>query len=263
VIRVSVCELPDNRANFELAWSSLVQHVQFVESDLVVLPEMPASAWFGYRNSFDQTVWDSIVADHDLLVRNLGEFGAATVVGSRAATVDGQRRNIAFVWTRDGGLIDLHAKAILPEEPGFREQTWYAAGPFDHKVTSVGPVELGVLLCSELMSTNIARELGQAGAHFIACPRATGDHQRWQIASQMAATSSGAFVLTSNRSGQGQDGKLQFGGRGMIVDPDGTILAQTSGERPFATTSIDLETAASAKTTYPRYLAYSNLRTTE
>ena len=262
-MRVCVCELPDNRVNFELAWSSLVQHVQFVESDLVVLPELPASAWFGYRDDFDQDVWDAIVAEHDQLVKSLGDFGRATVVGSRAATVDGQRRNFAFAWTRDGGLIDLHAKAILPEEPGFREQTWYSAGPFAHRVTSVGPVELGVLLCSELMATDIARELGHAGANVIACPRATGDHQRWQIASQMAAIASGAFVLTSNRSGQGQDGKMQFGGRGMIVDPDGTIVAQTTGERPFATANIELESAASAKTTYPRYLAYSNSRRTE
>jgi predicted amidohydrolase len=79
----------------------------------------------------------------------------------------------------------------------------------------------------------------------------------------MAAIASGAFVLTSNRSGQGQDGKMQFGGRGMIVDPDGTIVAQTTGERPFATANIELESAASAKTTYPRYLAYSNSRRTE
>ena len=74
----------------------------------------------------------------------------------------------------------------------------------------------------------------------------------------MAAVSSGAYVLTSNRSGQGQDGKTQFGGRGMIIDPDGAILAQTSGERPFATANIDPEAAASAKSTYPRYLAYGN-----
>jgi N-carbamoylputrescine amidase len=262
-MRVSVCELPDNRVNFELAWASLVQHVQFVESDLVVLPELPASAWFGHKESFDQNVWDSIVADHDLLARNLGEFGQATVVGSRAATVDGQRRNIAFVWNRDDGLMDLHAKAILPEEPGFREQTWYAAGPFDHRVVTASQVELGVLLCSELMATEIARNLGQSGANVIACPRATGDHQRWQIASQMAAISSGAFVLTSNRSGQGQDGKLQFGGRGMIVDPDGSMLAQTTGERPFAAANIDLEFATAAKSTYPRYLAYSDSASAE
>ena len=204
---------------------------------------------------------DIALLDRD--VANLGEFATATVVGSRAVTLGDRRHNVAFAWTRDGGLLDLHAKAILPEEPGFHEQTWYDAGPFDHRVARVGQVELGVLLCSELMATEIARTLGESGATVIACPRATGDHQRWLIASQMAAIASGAFVLTSNRSGQGQDGKLQFGGRGMIVDPDGALLAQTSGERPFATANIDLDVSLAAKSMYPRYLAYDKSLPTE
>ena len=123
VIRVSVCELPDNRINFELAWPALIQHVQFVESELVVLPELPASAWFGHHAAFDQLIWDEVEAEHDELIARMPEFGSATVVGSRAATVDGRRLNLAFVCYRDTGLVDLHAKAILPEEPGFREQT--------------------------------------------------------------------------------------------------------------------------------------------
>jgi N-carbamoylputrescine amidase len=258
VIRVSVCELPDNRINFELAWPALIQHVQFVESELVVLPELPASAWFGHRATFDQLIWDEVVAEHDELIAKLPEFGSAAVVGSRAANVDGQRLNLAFLWNRETGLIDLHAKAILPEEPGFREQTWYQAGPFTHRVVRAGQVELGILLCSELMATEIARDLGATGAVVVACPRATGGHQRWQVASQMAAIASGAYLLTSNRGGQGQDGNTQFGGKGMIIDPEGALIAQTSGERPFATANIDPNIAVKAKSTYPRYLAYGN-----
>jgi len=41
MIRASVTELPDNRDRFELAWALLVQHVDFAESDIVVLPELP------------------------------------------------------------------------------------------------------------------------------------------------------------------------------------------------------------------------------
>jgi hypothetical protein len=115
-MRVSVCELPDNRVNFELAWSSLVQHVQFVESDLVVLPELPASAWFGYRDDFDQDVWDAIVAEHDQLVKSLGDFGRATVVGSRAATVDGQLRNFAFIWTREARTCRGERDCLSPRD---------------------------------------------------------------------------------------------------------------------------------------------------
>ena len=257
--RVSVVELPDNRDRFELAWPALLQHVDFAESDVVVLPELAAGAWFGTRPNFDQGRWDRIVAAHDELVSRLGDFGNAVVIGSRAANVDSQRRNVAFVWSQETGLIDLHPKAILPEEPGFHEQTWYHAGADEPKVVEVRGMTIGVLLCSELMHTERARKLGNAGVAIIGVPRATGDHQRWQIASQMAAIASGAFVLTSNRSGQSQDdASVIFGGRSMIVDPDGKILSETGRDKQFATAAIDLTASAAARVTYPRYLDYGD-----
>jgi N-carbamoylputrescine amidase len=259
VTRVSVIELPDNRDHFELAWPALIQHVDFAESDIVILPELPAAAWFGTSPIFDQARWDRIVAAHDELVSRLGEFGNAVVIGSRAANIGSRRRNIAFVWSKETGLIDLHSKAILPEEPGFHEQTWYHAGEDELKVVEVRGMGIGVLLCSELMHTERARKLGNAGATIIGVPRATGDHQRWQIASQMAAIASGAFVLTSNRSGQSQDdASVIFGGRSIIVDPDGMILSETGRDKQFATASIDLEASKAARSMYPRYLDYGD-----
>src|SRR6476646_11748593 len=107
------------------------------------------------------------------------------------------------------------------------------------------------------MHTERALKLGNAGATIIGVPRATGDHQRWQIASQMAAIASGAFVLTSNRSGQSQDdASVIFGGLSMIIDPDGLILSQTGSDKQFATAAIDLTASTAARVTYPRYLDY-------
>jgi N-carbamoylputrescine amidase len=259
VTRVSVAELPDNRDRFELAWAALLQHVDFAESDVVVLPELPASTWFGTSPAFKQERWDAVVAAHDELINRLDEFGGRTaVIGSRATTVGETRHNIAFVWSKSTGLIDLHQKAILPEEPGFHEQSWYHAGHGDVRVVEVNGIRIGALLCSELMATERARQLGEAGATVIGVPRATGDHQRWQIASQMAAIASGAFVLSSNRSGQSVDGSVNFGGRSMIVDPDGSILSETGRDKPFASASIDLAASESARHTYPRYLDYGD-----
>jgi predicted amidohydrolase len=256
MIRVAVVELPDNRDRFEMGWAALIQNVDFSEADVLVLPELPASPWFGLTSSFDQPVWDRVVARHDELIANLGVFGNAIVVSSRAATVDGHRRNIAFVWSKEDGAVDLHAKAILPEEPGFHEQSWYQPGPLAFEPVIIRGLPIGVLLCSELMATEQARRLGQAGARIIAVPRASGDHARWEIAARMAAIASGAFVLSSNRTGLGSDGKTEFGGRSMIIDPDGTILNETGRDKAFATAAIDLRTADDAQATYPRYLDY-------
>lgn len=256
-IRVSVAELPDNRDRFELAWEAFLQHVDFSESEIVVLPELPAATWFGTADRFDQGTWDSVVTSHDCMVAELNRFGNAIVIGSRAANQDGARRNVAFVWSRETGLIDRHAKSLLPEEPGFREKTWYQESDDLPEPVTVRGMSIGVLLCSELMWTEKARLLGAAGAQVIGVPRASMAHVRWQAASQMAAIAAGAYVLTSNRSGQAVGNPAtEFGGTSMIVDPDGAVLATTSKEKPFASASIDLAIADAARTTYPRDLNY-------
>ncbi|MDQ2683610.1 MAG: carbon-nitrogen hydrolase family protein, partial [Chloroflexota bacterium] len=234
-----------------MGWASLLQHVDFAESDIVVLPELPASAWFGASKTFDQARWDQIVADHDRMLDGLRAFGNAIVVASRATTRDGVRQNVAFIWSKETGAVDRHAKTLLPEEPGFHEQSWYHESDDQLEPLEMRGISIGVMLCSELMWTERARLLGVAGAQVIAVPRATMNAPRWKAASQMAAIASGAFVLTSNRSGQAEGNlSTEFGGTSMIVDPDGALLAETSKEKPFASAAIDLATADQAKTSY-------------
>jgi len=256
-IRVSVVELPDNRDRFEMAWPALVSHVDFAESDLIVLPELTASAWFGTSSTFDQTIWDRVVADHDEMVAKLGQFGNSIVISSRAAVRNGVRQNVAFIWTKETGLIDRHAKSLLPEEPGFYEKSWYQESGDVQEPIEVRGISIGILLCSELMWTEKARLLGKQGAQIIAVPRATMAAARWRAGSQMAAISAGAFVVTANRNGQADGNpRSEFGGTSMIIDPDGNVLAETSREKPFASSSIDLASADQAKATYPRDLNY-------
>jgi N-carbamoylputrescine amidase len=66
----------------------------------------------------------------------------------------------------------------------------------------------------------------------------------------VAAVRSGAFSLSSNRV----DPTGACGGVGWIIDPHGTILAQTSANAPFATLNIDLSASAATRDDYPRYI---------
>jgi hypothetical protein len=45
-MKVTVCELPDGRQAFASAWTELAASVREQSSELVLLPEMPFSAWF-------------------------------------------------------------------------------------------------------------------------------------------------------------------------------------------------------------------------
>ena len=90
----------------------------------------------------------------------------------------------------------------------------------------------------------------------ICVPRATPHKsvQRWLAGGRAAAVCAGAFCLSSNLWTP-PGGKVDCGGLGWIISPEGDVLAQTSEDSPFATVDIDPQFARQAKSTYPRYVA--------
>lgn len=255
-MRVTVCELPDVREEFAEAWQALVRHVRAYGSQIVLLPELPAFPWFCSLPDVDAALWDEARAAHDELVGRLHELGATLVLGSRPVERDGARLNQSFVWTARAGYWPVHEKRVLPDEPGFYEARWFAPGPPADPVVDIEGRRIGFLICSEAMYPERARDYGRRGAELIAVPRATGRHDRWLVAVRMAAILSGSYVLSSNRSGRHAfDDAQQFGGRGWVIDPEGTVLVETSGQRPFATVVIDPAVVRRARLRYPRYLA--------
>ena len=44
---------------------------------------------------------------------------------------------------------------------------------------AIGDLTVGFQIYTELLFTEASHEIGRAGAHLIAAPRATGGHRRW------------------------------------------------------------------------------------
>ena len=253
-MKVTICQLPDDRAAYDKAWADLLAHVKAEGSDLVLLPEMPAYSWFAHQPDFDPAVWQEAVAAHDRLLFGLHSFGRTAVLGTRPISRGELHINEGFGWTAQTGYQRAHDKYYFPEEPGFYETHWFQRGGREFNALPVGEALCGFLICSEAMFNERARLYGKQGAQLLVTPRATGGHPRWQVALQMAAVTAGAFVLSSNRTGKGNPSRLDFGGQGYLIDPEGTVLAVTSEAQPFLTTEIDLAVADEAKKSYPRYM---------
>lgn len=251
-LRVTVCELPDDREAFERAWSSLVEHVRRERSQFVLLPEMPFGDWLAVSAEFDAARWDASVRDHDAWLPRLAELAPAPVVSSRPVTRDGRRFNEGFV-VDDTGYRAIHDKRYLPEEDGYWEARWYEPGDGGFDLAAVAGASIGMLICTEQWSLGHAQRYGKAGAQLIVTPRATGRPtvEKWLTGGRAVALVSGAYGLSSNWSAGPFGG--DFGGAGWIVHPDGEVLACTSADVPFVTVEIDLTQADRAKQTYPRY----------
>lgn len=252
VLNVTVCQLPDERVAFDRAWSALVTHVRESESDLVVLPEMPFSAWLASSPDFDQTRWDDAVREHEAWLPRMDELSPASVVASRPLTRDGRRLNEGFL-VDARGYRRVHDKRFLPNEDGYWEARWYEPGADTFDLADVAGTRLGMLICTEQWSLGHAQQYGKAGASLIVTPRATGRTtvEKWLIGGRAVALVSGAFGLSSNWAADAGGG--DFGGGAWVVHPDGEVLARTDAGRPFATVAIDLAEAERAKRTYPRY----------
>ncbi|MDP9381579.1 MAG: carbon-nitrogen hydrolase family protein [Chloroflexota bacterium] len=250
-MKVTVCEMPDSGSEFWRAWDRLVEHVEAQHSDIVLLPEMPAYPWLAASPKFDPDLWRKALDAHEELLHRLPELNQAVVLGTRPVSEGLRRFNRAFARTPDGVVREMHDKYYLPDEEGFYESDWFdRPAPVFHS-SRVGNVRIGVLICTELMFTERARQYGREGVHVLAVPRATEAHLRWPIGCQMAAIASGAWVLSSNRGGPDRD---RFGGCGMVIGPEGDIIATTSAREPFATVTINTAEAERSKATYPRYV---------
>lgn len=291
-MRITIVQLTNYGGILEDEWDRLVDHVRDRSSDLLVLPEMPFTRWFVADYTVVTEQWDDAVARSAEWVRVLPGFSPTAVIGSRPVTVDDQRRNRAFVAGVDG-VVDLHDKSLLPEMPGWWEARWYGtgepvdsvvellAGPVNDDATNLGSprtatvlsdpqftdsgpsgtlgtypgfVRIGVLVGAEVWEMERARRLGKAGVHLITVPRATGHEtlEVWLAAARTMAVTAGAFVASSNL--HRAPGGVDLGGMGMVISPEGDLLATTDTHEPFVTVEVDPAAADAAKTTHPRTL---------
>ncbi len=255
-MRVTVCELSNDRSTLEGQWADLISHCRQERSELVLLPEMPFSPWLAATDAVDQSAWMSAVIEHESWRKAFVDLVPRTVLCTDPVVDDGTNYNEAYVWSAVGGYRAAHRKYYLPDEPGFWEARWYQRGSKEFGVIDAGVARIGFLLCTEMWFTEHARSYARQGVEILAVPRATGleSADKWVAGGRAAAVMSGAFCLSSNRGGADASGFV-WGGHGWIIEPqEGEVLGATSAEEPFLTIDIDLDVAKHAKTSYPRYV---------
>ena len=255
-MKVTVCELSNDRQTMQYDWQALVHHVREENSSIVLLPEMAFHPWVAHTRQFDPMVWRSAVEAHDRWLPRLTELQTSLVIGSRPVIQDDSFFNEGFIWDRRNGYRPVHRKYYLPDEDGFWEASWYRRGPktFNAVKTAMGTV--GFLICTELWFTSHARDYARQDVDLLVCPRATplSSADKWVAGGRAAAVVSGAYCLSSNFGGTCQG--VAFGGTGWVIEPEeGHVLGITTPQEPFLTMDINLTAAKKAKVSYPRYVA--------
>jgi deaminated glutathione amidase len=105
-----------------------------------------------------------------------------------------------------------------------------------------GDVGLGLSICYDLRFPELYRILAVRGARIITVPAAftlatTRDH--WETLVRARAIEDQAFVIAANQVGEHPGGQ-HSGGRSMIVDPWGLVLAQAPDTEAAIVAELDL-----------------------
>src|SRR5437773_10165775 len=177
------------------AWADLIRYLRARPTEVLVLPEMPFCEWKTFRQqSVDPAAWRAIMAAHDAMLPRFAELESHFVLSSRPVEVGSRRLNQAFSWVRESGYRGARAKFYLPDEPDGWEATWFDRGDPEFSPQVVGPIKVGFQLCTELLFSHRAWEIGHQGGQLIAAPRATGAHRRGSMAPGPAANMAGCLV---------------------------------------------------------------------
>jgi predicted amidohydrolase len=176
------------------------------------------------------------------------ELGVELVAGSILERVAGQQKLAnTSVHIDAGGEIralyrKIHMFDVEVEGRRYRESELEQAGEEIVLSATSDGLELGLSICYDLRFPELYRILAVRGARLITVPAAftlatTRDH--WETLLRARAIENQAFVIAANQVGPHPAGQ-HSGGRSMIVDPWGVVLAQAPDGETHITAELDL-----------------------
>jgi deaminated glutathione amidase len=183
------------------------------------------------------------------------ELGVDLVAGSFLESIPGEEKfaNTCVHVSASGGVRavyrKLHMFDVSIDGRSYRESDIELPGEeIVLSQTTAGEadapgVELGLAICYDLRFPELFRILTVGGARILALPSAftlptTRDH--WEVLVRARAIENQAFVIAANQVGP-HPGGLRSGGRSMIVDPWGVVLAQSPDGEHHVCAELDLE----------------------
>ena len=253
---VQLSSTPDLERNLEAA-DRLTRAAAARGADLVVLPEK-----WPVLGTPEQTAAGAQPLDGRALSWARGaarELGIDLVAGSIAERTDDAPRgaNTSVHVGPDGEERAVYRKIhMFDVEVGgrtYRESEYEAPG--DEPVLSelAGGEGLGLTICYDLRFPELSRILAVGGATVLTVPAAftettTRDH--WEVLLRARAIENQCFVVAANQVGEPAPG-IRTGGRSMIVDPWGLVLAQAPDQETVILADLDFDRLERIRTKLP------------
>jgi predicted amidohydrolase len=205
------------------------------KGSLVVLPEMFGT---GFSMNVAQVAEAYGGETEQFLAATAKESGIYLIAGAAMRGRDGRARNKALVFSPTGELLAFYAK-MRPFTPGGEREHYVAGGhpvTFKWDETTVSP-----FVCYDLRFPELFREAAAAHQPELFVVIASWPDKRihhWVALLQARAIENQAYVIGVNRIGT--DPFYTYSGRSLIVDPQGTSLADGGSAEVVISAELDL-----------------------
>jgi predicted amidohydrolase len=176
------------------------------------------------------------------------ELRVDLVAGSILERVPGQTKlaNTSVHVNPQGEILAVYRKLhMFDVEVGgrsYRESELEEPGDEIVLSRTANGVELGLSICYDLRFPELFRILAVQGARVVALPAAftlTTTREHWEVLVRARAIENQTFVIAANQVGEHPAGQ-HSGGRSMIVDPWGVVLAQAPDRPGHIVADLDL-----------------------
>ena len=172
--------------------------------------------------------------------------------------------NTTAVLDADGTYMGKYRKMHIPDDPSYYEKFYFTPGDLGYKVFKTKYATIGILICWDQWYPEAARITSLMGAEILFYPTAIGwatdqdaatnneQYNAWQTIQRSHAVANGVHVVSVNRVGFEQDGRMKFWGGSFVSNPFGNLIYKASHENEEVfTADIDIEKTDRYRTHWP------------
>lgn len=224
-------------------------------AQIICLQELFTSLYFCDEEDYDnfqlaESIPGTTTEKLQQVAKELNVVIVASLFEKRTA---GIYHNTTAVIDADGNYLGKYRKMHIPDDPAFYEKFYFTPGDLGYKVFETKFAKIGVLICWDQWYPEAARITSLMGAEILFYPTAIGwstsqdeqtnteQYNAWQTIQRSHSVANGVPVVSVNRVGEEQDGKMKFWGGSFVTNSFGSVLCQASHhEEELIIQEIDL-----------------------
>lgn len=179
----------------------------------------------------------------DALQKVAAELGVVVIASLFEKRAQGLYHNTTAVIDAGGEYLGKYRKMHIPDDPAYFEKFYFTPGDLGYKVFKTKFATIGVLICWDQWYPEAARITSLMGAEILFYPTAIGwatnqdeetnneQYGAWQTIQRSHAVANGIHVVSINRVGFEQEGRMKFWGGSFIANPFGSLIVQASHDK--------------------------------